>query len=192
MAHPGPQDFVVPVHSYFFPSVKMRDDFHVLYSVTVPRWVGGGTAVRAPRSIEEKLKFFRKKDPQQASLRPVTAVCVRSSAGDHAVLFFRPRRGLPGPGGVHRAPGRPAAEHHVAEGRRLGAPRHRHAVQRVLHHTGREQRVPVGRGRLHMRGGQPGAQRRVHGPSRRQRYLAHGTARRAPGRGRPCRGTTGG
>lgn len=97
-------------------------------------------------------------------------VSVHSSARDHAVLFLRAGRGLTRAGGVHRAPGRPAAKRHLAERRRPRAPRHRHAVQRVLGHTDREQRVPVRHGRLHVRGRQPGAQRRVHCPSERQRY----------------------
>lgn len=102
-------------------------------------------------------------------------VSVHSSARDHAVLFLRAGRGLARAGGVHRAPGRPAAKRHVAERRRPRAPRHRHAVQRVLGHTDREQRVPVRHGRLHVRGRQPGAQRRVHCPSERQRYRSAST-----------------
>lgn len=76
---------------------------------------------------------------------------------------------------MHGAPGRPAAEPDMAEGRRPSAPRFRRsrrdAVQRVLHHTDREQRVPIRHRRLHVRGCQPGAQRHVHRTPDRQRYL---------------------
>lgn len=75
---------------------------------------------------------------------------------------------------MHGAPGRPAAEPDLAEGRRPGVPRsrcgRRHAVQRVLNHTDHEQRVPVRHGRLYVRRRQPGAQRYVHGTPERQRY----------------------
>lgn len=76
---------------------------------------------------------------------------------------------------MHGPSGRPAAEPYLAEGRQPGgAPRVRrcgcHAVQRVLHHTHNEQRVPGRHGRLHVRGRQPGAQRRVHRTPERQRY----------------------
>lgn len=69
---------------------------------------------------------------------------------------------------MHGAPGRHAAEPDLAEGRRPREPSvrrrgRRDAVQRVLHHTDREQRVPVRHWRLYVRGHQPGAQRHVHG-----------------------------
>jgi len=75
---------------------------------------------------------------------------------------------------VHGAPGRPAAEPDLAEGRRPGVPwsgrGRRHAVQRVLDHTDHEQRVPIRHGRLYVRRRQPGAQRHLHGTPERQRY----------------------